>query len=354
MDLGFADPARRYHAARVSSQLLAAARESIASIIGVRPENVSFTTSGTSAVHLGVAGLALGRSRAGSRVLASAVEHSSVLHAAQALPGSPLETLPVDRLGRIELPALELALAAGDIAFAAIQSANHEVGTRQPIEAAAQMLEPTGVPLFVDAAQSVGHDTIPGGWSVLTASAHKWGGPAGVGILAVRNGVRWRSPSPEDPREYGRVPGFVPVPLVVAAAAALEAVERERAAESARLFALVDLIRERVPQLVPDAVVLGDPSDRLAHIVTFSCLYVDGESLLDELDRAGFAVSSGSSCVADSLVPSHVLAAMGALTEGNVRVSLPNGAKADDVDRFLTVLPDIVARVRAALGATDL
>jgi cysteine desulfurase len=144
------------------------------------------------------------------------------------------------------------------------------------------------------------------------------------------------------------------VPLVVAAAAALEDAESTRVQESARLRALVDRIRTRVPALVPDVVVLGDPDDRLPHVVTFSCLYVDGEAVLDALDRAGFAVSSGSSCVADALVPSHVLAAMGALTQGNIRVSLPDGVREDDVDRFLAALPDVVARVRAELGAEGL
>jgi cysteine desulfurase len=159
---------------------------------------------------------------------------------------------------------------------------------------------------------------------------------------------------PDGARETGRVPGFENVPGVVAAAAALEAVAADAARESARLSALVDLVRERVAREVPDVVVLGDPVDRLPHVVTFSCLYVEGEALLGDLDRLGFAVSSGSSCVADSLEPSHVLAAMGALTHGNVRVSLPVGARETDVVRFLDELPAVVARVRATLGVDDL
>ena len=101
-------------------------------------------------------------------------------------------------------------------------------------------------------------------------------------------------------------------------------------------------------------LVLGDPIDRLPHIVTFSCLYVAGEAMLADLEAAGFAVSSGSSCVADSLQPSHVLAAMGALTQGNLRVSLPPGVREADVDRFLEVLPAVVTRVRTMLGADGL
>lgn len=104
---------------------------------------------------------------------------------------------------------------------------------------------------------------------------------------------------------------------------------------------------------MPDSVVHGDPEARLAHIVTFSCLYVDGETLVTELDRAGYSVSSGSACVADTRQPSHVLEAMGALTHGNVRVSLPRDASAQSVDEFLRVLPPIVARVRDTVRAAS-
>ena len=359
LDQGWADPSRQYGAARRARLLLDSARESVAAVLGARPDEVSFTSSGTRAVHLAIAGLAKGRARAGTQVLATAVEHSSVLHAARALPGSPLRTLPVDGLGRLELSALHEALAEaraagpGDgAALVAVQSANHEVGTRQPVDAVAGAVG--DVPLLVDAAQTVGHDPVPGGWSVLTASAHKWGGPPGVGVLAVRTGVRWRSPSPDDPREGGRVPGFVDLPAVLAAAAALEAVERARRTEAPRLAALVDRLRAELPARIPDTVVLGDPVDRLPHVVTASFLYVDGEALLADLDREGFAVSSGSACVADALTPSHVLAAMGALTHGNLRLSLPDGVADGEVDRLLSVLPDVVARVRRSLGAQDL
>lgn len=229
-----------------------------------------------------------------------------------------------------------------------LQSANHEVGTVQPVTEVAGLCG--DVPLLVDAAQSAGRVAVPAGWSLLAASAHKWGGPAGVGILAVRKGVRYSSPLPADERENGRVPGYVNVPAIVAAAASLRAVRAEAERENARLHALVERIRARVPQLVPEVEVVGDPVRRLPHLVTFSCLYVDGEVLLTELDRAGFAVSSGSSCTSSTLTPSHVLAAMGVLTEGNVRVSLPFGTAEADVERFLTVLPEVVAGVRAPLG----
>ncbi|MER7201236.1 aminotransferase class V-fold PLP-dependent enzyme, partial [Streptomyces sp. NPDC000188] len=209
-----------------------------------------------------------------------------------------------------------------------------------------------GVPLLVDAAQSLAWGRVEGDWSLLAGSAHKWGGPAGVGLLVVRKGVRFAPQGPADERESGRAAGFENIPAVVAAAASLRAVRAEAAAEDARLRELTERIRARVPGLVPDVEVVGDPVRRLPHVVTFSCLYVDGETLLHELDRAGFSVSSGSSCTSSTLTPSHVLKAMGVLSEGNVRVSLPLRTAEGDVERFLEVLPGTVASVRERLGAT--
>ena len=354
LDAGWADPGRLYRDARKARMLLDAARESVAATLGARPDEVALTASGAEADSLAITGLARGRARMGARVLASAVERSTLLYAARSLGPEALVTLAVDDVGRLDLAGLSAALGEGDVALLALQSANHEVGTRQPLAEARTLAQEHGVPVVVDAAHSIGHDPAPRDWDVLTADARLWGGPQGVGVMAVRTGVRWRSPGPETAHEAGRVPGPVNVPAVVAAAAALDAVEAGRTAESARLSALVDVIRARVASEVPHVSVLGDPTDRLPHIVTFSCLYVEGEALLGELDRLGFAVSSGSSCVSDSLEPSHVLAAMGALTHGNVRVSLPRGVAEADVHRFLDVLPDVVARVRTSLGVDDL
>jgi cysteine desulfurase len=352
LDAGWADPARLYGQARRAHLLLEQARSEVAEVLGTRPDEISFTSSGTQAVHLGVLGTLHGRRRAGRRLVTGAVEHSSVLHSAalHERDGGEAEQVGVDLLGRIDLAAFEKAVAAEGTALACLQTANHEVGTLQPVEAAARVCAEHGVPLLVDAAQTAGRLPTPPGWSVLAASAHKWGGPAGVGVLAVRKGTRFRSFLPEDERERRRVPGFENVPAVVAAAAALRAAAEEAAWENARLSALVDRIRAVVPQAVPDVEVIGDPVGRAPHIVTFSCLYVDGEVLLGELDRAGFAVSSGSSCTASTLRPSHVLEAMGVLTHGNVRVSLPRGASEADVDRFLDVLPGIVRRIRQDAG----
>jgi cysteine desulfurase len=352
LDEGWADPSRLYREGRRARMLLDAAREAAAEAVGCRADELVFTSSGTRAVHTGVAGALAGRRRVGRHLIVSAIEHSSVLHAGEAheAEGGTVTQVSVDRAGAVDPEAYAAALRA-DTALACLQSANHEVGTEQPVAEVAEACRAAGVPLLVDAAQSLAWGPVAGGWSLLTGSAHKWGGPSGVGLLAVRKGVRFAPRGPADEREAGRAAGFENLPAIVAAAASLRAVRAAAAREAARLRELTDRVRARVPQLVPDVEVVGDPARRLPGIITFSCLYVDGETLLHELDRAGFSVSSGSSCTSSTLTPSHVLRAMGVLSEGNVRVSLPFGAAEADVERFLEVLPGAVAGVRAKLGA---
>ncbi|MER5192787.1 aminotransferase class V-fold PLP-dependent enzyme [Streptomyces sp. NPDC002755] len=352
LDEGWADPARLYREGRRARMLLDAAREAAAEAAGCRPDELVFTSSGTRAVHSGIAGALVGRRRVGRHLIVSAVEHSSVLHSAEAFEaeGGTVTRVPVVRTGAVTVESYADALRP-DTALACLQSANHEVGTEQPVGAVAELCREAGVPLLVDAAQSLGWGPVEGPWSVLAASAHKWGGPSGVGLLAVRKGVRFAVQGPVDERESGRAAGFENLPAIVAAAASLRAVRAEAAAEAVRLRELTARIRARVGAVVPDVEVVGDPLRRLPGIVTFSCLYVDGEALLHELDREGFSVSSGSSCTSSTLTPSHVLKAMGVLSEGNVRVSLPMGVAEEDVERFLAVLPGAVAGVREKLGA---
>jgi cysteine desulfurase len=352
LDEGWADPARLYREGRKARMLLDAAREAAAEAVGCRADEVVFTSSGTRAVHTGVVGALAGRRRVGRHLIVSSVEHSSVLHSAEVFEadGGTVTQVPVNRAGAVEPSGYASALRP-DTALACLQSANHEVGTVQPVAEVAGVCQAAGVPLLVDAAQSLGWGPVEGDWSLLTASAHKWGGPSGVGLLVVRKGVRFAAQGPVDERESGRAPGFEDIPAIVAAVASLRAVRAEAAQEAVRLRELTERIRTRVPQLVPDVEVVGEAERRLPGIVTFSCLYVDGEALLHELDREGFSVSSGSSCTSSTLTPSHVLKAMGVLSEGNVRVSLPLGTPEADVERFLGVLPGAVAGVREKLGA---
>ncbi|TWD83368.1 cysteine desulfurase [Kribbella amoyensis] len=348
LDCGWADPARLHHEGRTARLLLDNARAVLADAVGVRPDELYLTTSGTAAIQAGVTAIAAARRRIGATVVHSAVEHSAVLHAAAAA-GTPSE-VGVGLTGRADLAAFGDAVSAPGVALAALQSANHEVGTRQPIEQAADLCRQAGVPLLVDAAASIGHEDVPAGWSALIGSAHKWGGPAGVGLLAVRRGTRITPSWPMDEREDGLSPGHPNIPAALAAAAALQARRVEAADLGEQHRAWIDELRHRLAAELEDVEVVGDPDDRLPHVLTFSCLYVDGEALVTALDAEGFAVSSGSACTASTLRPSHVLAAMGVLTHGNVRVSLGRTTTYDEVDRFAAVLPGIVRRIRAEVG----
>ena len=349
LDQGYADPRRLHRSARSARLLLDNAREVVASCLDVRADEVTFTPSGTDAVHRGLLGLVRAQPRRGSRVAFSAVEHSAVLHAAQWLSSmgrvEDHERVGVDREGRVDLTDLARAAATPEVAVLALQSANHEVGTLQPVTEAAQLSD---VPLFMDACASMGRLPLPEGWSAAAGSAHKWGGPAGVGILLVRKGARWGNPFPTDDRVDERTSGFENVPGALASAAALQAVVAERDKVNARHFGLIERIRSAVAA-VPDTEVVGDPMDRLPHLVTFSCLYVNGEALVTELDRRGFGVASGSACTASTLEPSHVLAAMGALTHGNVRVSLTRDTTESQVEQLVAVLPEVVDRLREGI-----
>lgn len=354
LDEGWAGPDRLYREGRRARMLLDAAREAVAEVLGCRADELVFTTSGTSAAHHGVLGLAKGRARAGRTLVLGAVEHSSVLHAAE-LAARRIEgdrvLVPVDVHGRIRLESLIESLArtrvgGASIGLIAVQSANHEVGTRQPLAEVGDLAAEHGVPLLVDAAASIGREPVTSGWSVLAGSARKWGGPAGVGVLAVRKGTRFAADWPEDERERGWSPGPVNVPAILAAATALRARSAEAQEVGLNHRELTALLRARIPEVVPEVEVVGHPDDRLPHILTFSCLYASGEALLLELDRAGFSVSSGSSCTASTLTPSHVLEAMGVLSQGNIRVSLPWDTKRADVERFLDVLPGAVRAAR--------
>ena len=352
LDRGYADPRRLHQPAREARLMLDNARAVVAECLGVSPDQVTFTPSGTHAVHLGVLGLLAGRARQGDLLLASSVEHSAVLHAGSwhAARGGRFETVEVDAHGRVSPGSVAAAATAhGAPAVVAIQAANPEVGVVQPVSEVAEAVDS---PVFVDACASTGRLPLPEGWAAAAASAHKWGGPAGVGVLLVRRAARWRNPFPGDERIDERAAGFENVPAALAAAAALRAALEEQAQLSAEHSSLTTELAEAV-RAIPDTEAFLAPGDRLPHVLAFSCLYVDGEALVTELDRLGFAVASGSACTASTLQPSHVLAAMGALTHGNVRVSLGRDTDAAEVHRLARELPGLVDRLRTRAGVAQ-
>ncbi|MDQ0373631.1 cysteine desulfurase [Cellulomonas humilata] len=350
LDQGWADPRRLHAEGRRARMLLDGAREAIAASVGARTPEVDLAPSHTAALHGAVRSVARGRRRTGSQVVVSAVERAAVLNAADF--AGDRATVGVDRDGRVDAQEFSAALTRPGVALAALQHANGEVGTLQPVDTVYAAARSAGVPLLVDAGASLGHVDVGDAWDLLAADAGDWGGPGGLGVLVSRSGVR-RSPDwPEDEDRW--FPGGVSVPAALAAAVALQVAVSTRAQDDAARRLLVDTLRTRVAAEVPDVDVVGHPVDRLPHVLTFSCLYVEGEALLSALDERGFAVGSGSACTSSALEPSHVLAAMGALTHGNIRLALPRGTAAQDVERFLAELPGIVAGVRQAWGVGGL
>lgn len=362
LDAGWADPRRLYAEGRDARALLDQAREVLAQGLAVRPAEVSFLPSGPAALRAGLLGLKYAGRRRGARLVATAVEHSAILtagryDAAAAQDRSLFAEVPVDRSGRVDLSALEQAVAVPGTVLAAVQSANPEVGTRQPLDRALELCRVHGIPLLVDAMASLGRDAVPEHYDVMAGDARSWGGPSGLGVLVVPARTRWRRPGPVSEVEHGRTDVEPVVALALAAAEAWRQTEATRVEQSNWSSGIVGRLRAAAGDLV-DVEVVGDPDDRLPHVLTFSLLYVDGEALVVELDRRGFAIGSGSACTSSTLEPSHVLAAMGVLTHGNVRVTLPLSASAptleEDVSRFVTELPLAVAAVRAQLGAGGL
>ena len=339
-DAGWADPVRLYREGRRAALLHESALESVASRIGARADEVSLVAEEAlpALIHFWLT------SHSGpGRLVCSAVEHSSVLAQADALMarGGHADVVGVDRTARVDLSAYVAALPGATLAV--LQAANHEVGTRQPVAEVAAACAETAVPLLLDATLTLGRDTLPEGWSLLVGRASTWGGPPGVGVVAVRRHLH--APPFDFPRAG--------LPAALAAARGLEWADDHRAGDALRARELTERIRRAVSDTVPDIALLGS-DDRLDYLTALSCLFVDGEALVLGLDREGYAISSGSSCVSDLRRPSHVLTAMGALTQGNVRVSLPFGVTDETVDGFIAALPGVVSKIRAMLKADDL
>ncbi len=347
------------HAAgRRSRRSVEESRESLAASLGARPSEVLFTGGGTESDNLAVKGIFWARRAvdpARTRVLASSVEHHAVLDAVEWLvahEGATVTWLDVDSTGRVHPDALTAALD-DDVALVSVMWANNEVGTVQPIAALTAVAHARGVPLHTDAVQAVGQlpvDFTASGVDALTMTGHKLGGPLGAGALLLGRDVACmpllhgggqerdvRSGTPDAPALAG---------LAVATAAAVE----RQADQAVRLARLRDDLVRRVLQVVPDAVLNGDPGPRrLPGNAHFSFPGCEGDSLLLLLDAREVEVSTGSACSAGVARPSHVLLAMGAdedLARSSLRFSLGHSSTATDVDALLDVLPGVVERAR--------
>lgn len=348
----WADPDQPHHEGAQAGQVLQAARETVALRLGVSPGAVSFH-SASDVAQLAVSGIlrSVGQRAPGDqqRIVTSTVERDVVMQSTAAF-GS-VRRLGVDSEARLRLDDFRATITSDNdpASCVVLQAANTEVGTLQPLLEVFSLASAAGVPVAVDATGALGLLPIPSGWSALIADASTWAGPRGTSVLVVNPEFRWYR-TDFDRGAASLIHDTVDVLNATAAAAALDATCGQQPQLSAALYEWTRQIRSFVSEHIADVDVLGDPDERLPHVVTFSFLYADGERLARELDAAGVAVGSGSACAARAGLPSHVLTEMGALTHGNIRLSLPVTTTERHVEHLLAVLPDAVSRVRAEAG----
>jgi cysteine desulfurase len=335
-------------------------RERIATILGVRPGDIVFTSGGTEADNIAVAGVYRARRRTDERrrrVLASAVEHHAVLDAVDALgrtDGADVGWLRVDDLGRVDLDWAEREIAAdpGAIALVTVMWANNEVGTLQPVAELAELCTRFEIPFHTDAVQAVGTVPVDAGIADSVAlSGHKLGGPIGAGALVARRGLAVEPLVHGGGQERDIRSGTLDTPAIAGLAAAMTASDADRDERAERLAALRDDLVARVREEIEGVTRNGDPAACLPGIAHLSFEGCEGDALLLLLDAAGIECSRGSACSAGVPQPSHVLLAMGLdplTAKSSLRFSLGHTSDKDDVDRLIEVLPGVVARARRA------
>ena len=334
------------------------AREQVAALVGARPAEVVFTSGATEANHLALYGVARAEGARGGALVASAVEHPSVAEplAALADEGHPLTLVPVDEEGRLDLAALDAALAARPLLCACIWAQN-ETGVLSPVAAVAERCREHGVPLLVDATQALGRlpvrlDRVP--VDLLAGSAHKLNGPKGVGFLVVRGGRALAPWLRGGPQERGRRAGTPNLPGIVGLGVAAELAAAEGPARAAEQAALRDRLWEGIAAKVPGVRRTGAGADVLPNTLNVTFAGVAADLLVAALDGEGVAVSAGAACASGAAQPSPALLAMGRSPDearSAVRFSVGLGNDAAQIDALLALLPDLVARVRAACAA---
>ncbi|MEU5045595.1 cysteine desulfurase family protein [Streptomyces griseorubiginosus] len=363
--LGVTGNASSLHASgRKARRTVEESRETLAEALGARPSEIVFTSGGTEADNLAVKGLYWSRRDADparTRVLASPVEHHAVLDAVHWLAeheGATVEYLPVDKHGRVHPDALRAAIAQnpGDVALATVMWANNEIGTVLPVRELAEVAAESGVPLHADAVQAFGQvpvDFAASGLAAMTVSAHKIGGPYGIGALVL--GHEW-TPVPVlhgGGQERHVRSGTLDVPAIASFAVAGRLAAEQREWFAAEIGALRDALVEAVRTAVPDAILGGDPEPggRLPANAHFTFPGCEGDSLLLLLDAQGIECSTGSACTAGVAQPSHVLLATGTdpdLARGTLRFSLGHTSTETDVEAVAKAIGPAVERARAA------
>lgn len=345
-----------YTLGREAHRALDQARQTVAEILNCTPREVIFTSCGTESDNLALRGVAFERRHRAQKnhIITSPIEHHAIAHTAEQMEkkfGFEVTYVPVDRYGMVDPGDVEQAIRP-DTAIISIMYANNEVGTIEPIAEIGEIARAQKIPFHTDAVQAGGSlslDVKALNVDMMSLSAHKFYGPKGVGVLFARRGVPFLPTQTGGGHERMRRAGTENVPYIVGLATALELAYRELEESGERITRLRDKLIAGVLERIPDSQLSGHPTQRLANNASFLFKYIEGESILLNLDLLGIAASSGSACTSGSLEPSHVLTAMGfphKVAHGSLRLSLGKENTDQDVDYVLEMLPGIVAKLR--------
>jgi cysteine desulfurase len=350
----YGNPSSIYVQGREAHKVLDSARVKVASILHCRSDEVVFTGCGTESDNLALRGVSLGQRRKGNHIITTGIEHHAVGHTAEQLQkyfGMDVTYLAVDKFGMVNPDDVARAIKDTTVLIS-VMYANNEIGVIQPIAEIAKVARVRGVPFHSDAVQAGGSldlnvETL--GVDLMSLSAHKFYGPKGVGVLYVRKNTPYTSTMTGGGQERNRRGGTENVALAVGLAQALELAYAGAEESNKRLTVLRDRLIQGVVAAIPDTHVTGHPTQRLPNNASFVFEFIEGESILLNLDLAGVAGSSGSACTSASLEPSHVLLSCGLpheIAHGSLRLTLGKENTAEDVEFVLSILPGIVDRLR--------
>lgn len=349
----YGNPSSVYTFSTESKRAVAQARETIASSLGVRANEIYFTAGGSESDNWALVAAAEAYSAKGKHIITSKIEHHAILHTCQYLEkrGFEVTYLDVDEQGIVKLEELKRAIRP-DTILISIMFANNEIGTIEPIREIGAIAKENGILFHTDAVQAYGHVPIHAdecGIDMLSASGHKLNGPKGIGFLYIRTGVKIRSFIHGGAQERKRRAGTENVPGIVGLGKAAQLAMEEMEERSRRETELRDYLIDRVLKEVPFTRVNGSRTSRLPNNVNFAFQFIEGESLLIKLDMAGICASSGSACTSGSLDPSHVLLAIGLpheIAHGSLRLTLSEENTKEEIDYTVEKIREIVAYLR--------
>lgn len=349
----FGNPSSVHQFGREVKKSIDLARDRVAKAIGALPEEVYFTAGGSEADNLAIKGVAYANKNKGNHIITSKIEHPAVLHTCEQLEKEGFEVtyLEVDQYGIVNPEDVRNAIKSNTILIT-IMYANNEIGTIQPINEIAAIAKEKGIYFHTDAVQAIGSVRInvkEQNIDMLSLSAHKFYGPKGVGALYIKKGVKLISIIHGGSQERKRRAGTENVPGIIGLGKAIELAYQHFEEHNARIAAMRDKLIKGIMEKVPYTRLNGHPERRLPNNTNFCFEFIEGESLLLNLDIKGIAGSSGSACSSGSLEPSHVLLAIGLpheIAHGSLRLTLGEVNTEEDVDYVLQVLPEIVDRLR--------